>query len=645
MAISLGRLLALAAASVPMAAQTVPSFTADVFPVLQKAGCENCHGPNGVASPTRLHFPESGASRAVIEAFGESLVELVDRGNPAGSLLLAKPANRIRHAGGERLAPGSPGAAALEKWVIHLSRFDEARAAKARQYARNARASASTPQRPVLRRLTHHQYASTVRDLLKEPSDASSQFPPEDFVDGFKNQYQSQQLSPALIEAYGASAERLAANAFRRGDSRKLLPCDPRTGNAACRDEFIRGFGRRAFRRPLTEEEISRYTGLFTAEPGFLEGAKAVIEAMLQSPAFLFWMESTPRAEWKPYATAARLSFFLWDTMPDDALLDSAAKGELSTASGAERAARRMLEDPKAKIALDEFVSQWLRFDRVFAAARERRTFPQFSREFVLASAEEARRFVGDLVWNGRNFMDVFRASYGFINADLAAVYQVPAPPRDFERVEFPAAHQRAGVLGQALFLTLTSKPEDTAPTGRGLFVREQFLCQQVPPPPPGAAANLPVLSEAKPVTNKERLAEHTSNRACSSCHSLIDPIGFALENFDAIGVRRDKFRILFYPDEHEAKKPSKEVFLDLDTSGEIAGVPDSRFNGPRELGELLARTRQCQECVVKQAFRYMTGRHERRSDAALIERVWERFRDSGFRYKEMLAALVKESF
>ncbi len=626
-------------------AQEAPSFTRDVFPIFQRAGCENCHGPNGVASPTRLHFPEAGATRVTLEAFGDSLIELVDRGNPAGSLLLTKPTNRILHSGGERVAKGSPEAVVLEKWVQHLARFDDTRVEKARIYRTQARAAHGKQTRPVFRRLTHHQYASTVRDLLKEPADAASAFPPEDFVDGFKNQYQSQELSPALIEAYSQSAERLAANAFRRGDSRKLLPCAAANADRACQDEFVRTFGRRAFRRPLTAEETARYGALFAAEKDFLKGAQAVIEAMLQSPAFLFWMESTPRLDWKPYATASRLSYFLWSTMPDDALLDSAAKGELATPAGVESAARRMLDNPKAKLALDEFVSQWLRFDRALAAARERRTFPQFSREFVQASLEEARRFVGDLVWNDRNFMDVFRASHGFINSDLAAVYQVKAPARDFDRVDFPAAQQRPGVLGQALFLTLTSKPEDTAPTGRGLFVREQFLCQQVPPPPPGAAANLPVPSEAKPVTNRERLAEHTINKSCATCHTLIDPIGFALENFDAIGVYRDKFRILFYPDEHEAKKPSKEVFLDLDTTGQIAGVPDSRFNGPRELGELLAKTKQCQECMVKQAFRYMAGRHDRRSDAELIQRVWERFSDSGFRYKEMLVALVKYSF
>jgi hypothetical protein len=404
----------------------------------------------------------------------------------------------------------------------------------------------------------------------------------------------------------------------------------------------VRTFGRRAFRRPLDLKEVAVYDTIFRGEGDFLKGAQAVVEAMLQAPGFLFWMEGTPRTDWKPYATASRLSYSLWDTMPDDELLRHAAAGELDSAAGLERVARRMLDDPRAKTALDEFVAQWLRFDRALASARERRTFPMFSRELVVSMLEEARCFVGDLVWNDRNFMDVFRGSYGFVNSDLAAVYKVPSPARDFDRTEFPADQDRAGVLGQALFLTLTSKPEDTAPTARGLFIREQFLCQRVPPPPPGVDTNLPPVSENRPVTNRERLAEHTTNRACSGCHNLIDPIGFGLEKFDAIGVRREKAKLLFYPDIHEAKIAKKEVELALDTTGQIAGIENSGFSSARQLGEIIAGSKQCQECVVKQVFRYMSGRHETAADESRIGRALDDFRKSGFHFKELLISLVQ---
>src|ERR1051325_4768432 len=135
-------------------------------------------------------------------------------------------------------------------------------------------------------------------------------------------------------------------------------------------------------------------------------------------------MEDAPRADWKPYAVASRLAYSLWDTMPDEDLLRRAAEGELDNAAGVAKTARKMLEDRRARAALDEFLAQWLRFDRALAAARERRSFPMFSRELVTSMLEESRRFVGDLVWNDRNFMDVFRASYSFVNADLAAVYK-----------------------------------------------------------------------------------------------------------------------------------------------------------------------------------------------------------------------------
>jgi hypothetical protein len=361
----------------------------------------------------------------------------------------------------------------------------------------------------------------------------------------------------------------------------------------------------------------------------------------------VFWLEETSNAKWKPYATAARLSYFLWDSTPDAALLDSAASGELDTPEGVARVARRMLDSPKAKGGLDEFVSQWLRFDRVMSAARERRVYPLFNRELAAAMTEEARRFIGDLVWNNHDFMQAFRSNYSFINSGLAAIYKVEAPARDFDRVEFPVEAERAGLLGQALFLTLTSKPEGTAPTGRGLFIREHFLCQQVPPPPPNVDTNLPPVEESKPMTNRERLAGHTKNKACASCHNLIDPIGFGLEKFDAIGMRREKDKLLFYPVLENAvaarKAKPKVVELQLDTNGKVAGFENSEFSSPRQLGEILSRMPQCQECIVKQVFRFMAGRLETAADRPLLNAALKDFQDSGFRFKELLVSLVNE--
>jgi Protein of unknown function (DUF1592)/Protein of unknown function (DUF1588)/Protein of unknown function (DUF1587)/Protein of unknown function (DUF1585)/Protein of unknown function (DUF1595) len=627
------------------------SFSQTLYPVLEKAACRSCHNPDGVASVTLLQFPDPDASPEHIEAFGISLVELIDRNQPEESLLLKKPTNRISHAGGQRIKPGSEDERILKAWILRLAKMSDreiAAALKSREEEEKAGDPDRTPPALALRRLTHSQYNNTVRDLLNDQSAPANQFPPEDFVNGFKNQYQAQSLSPLLVEAYSTAAERLARNAFQGGDQRGLIPCKPSAPSApsatsACRARFVREFGLKAFRRPLEPDEQKRYEELFKRQTDFFRGAQIAVEAMLQSPHFLFRLDETADPKLKPYATASRLSYALWDSMPDAALLEMAARGELSTPAGVEATARRMLADPRARRSLDEFVSQWMRFDRLLTATKDRRRYSNFTREAAAAMTEETRSFIADLVWNDRNFMDAFTADYSFINADLAAIYGVPAPAREFDRVKFPAEAERAGLLGQSLFLALTAKPDDTSPTARGLFIREQFLCQHVSEPPPGVNTNLPEITEAKPQTNRERLREHVTNPSCSTCHNLIDPIGFGFEKFDAVGARRDKFKLLFFGDDDEGGRRAKArtVELEMDTAGYVAGIPDSKFSSPRELGAVLARSPQCQECLVKQYFRYTTGRMERPADRNLIRQVTEDFRKSQFRFKELIISLI----
>jgi hypothetical protein len=627
-----------------VAAQAQPLvFRDQVYPVLEKAGCRSCHNPEGVASPTRLHFPEKNVSAARINAFGDSLVELVDRNDPEKSLLLLKPTLRVGHAGGEKITKASPEEATLRAWVERLAKLSEKEVAAALQYKQKEALGYGQAPTVVLRRLTHSQYNSTVRALLRDSAKPAKNFPPEDYVNGFRNQYESLSISPILAEAYSRSAERLAANAFRRGDSRGLIPCDPKGKNdAACRKKFIEQFGRRAFRRPLDQKEIADYEALFRKQDSFLRGAQTVIEAMLQAPSFLFMLEDVLDPRLRPYAVASQLSYFMWNTMPDDALLASAEGGELNTRAGVEKVARKMLADPKAREGLEEFVAQWLRFDRVLSAARERRVYPLFSERLAQSMCEEARRFVGHIVWNDADFREVFNGKYTFINSDLASVYEMERPARDWDRVEFSPTSERAGILGQALFLTSTSKPGDTTPTGRGLFVREQFLCQAVPDPPPGVDTNLPPLDAAKPLTNRGRLAMHANAPMCASCHNLIDPIGFGFEKFDAIGMRREHYKLAFGSEE-SSRGRMKEVLLDLDTTARVTGIANSDFTNPRGLGELLAQTPQCHECVVKQLFRYMAGREDTPADRTTISNALNRFRDSGFRFKELMVTLITD--
>jgi hypothetical protein len=638
-------LLAVLPAASPQGGATGPAFFAEkLYPVLEAAQCRTCHAPDGVASATRVHFPEKDAGRDRIQAFGLSLSPLVDRANPPNSLLLNKPTRRIPHTGGERIPPGSEEEKLLVQWIQYLASAPEQELSAAR------RRLDETARRPepdqLVRRLTHSQYNNTVRDLLGDYSRPAQRFPPEDYVDGFKNQLRHQGMPPLLVETYSTAAEKLALNAFRAGDVNGLIPCKPASAaDVKCRDEFVRTFGLRAFRRPLREAEFQRYAAAFSArarESGkFLEGARGVVEAMLQSPKFLFHVEAGPDGRSVDQAIASRLSYLLWDTMPDQALLDAAARGELRTAAGRERAARRMLEHPQAAEALHEFFSQWLRFDRVLNATKERRRYPEFSPDLAAAMVEETRRLLQHLVWSDSNFMELFTAEYGFLSSDLAALYQLPQPPGQFELVRFPADARRAGFLGHGSFLAAMAGPLETSPTARGIFVREQLLCQHVPLPPPNVNTSLPDPTEDKPLTRRQRLSDHVENPACSTCHRLMDPIGFGLESFDAVGRWRDKETILIRVSGDD-RVPMKRFELPLETKGEIAGLPDSAFSDAKQLGRILAESPVCQECVVRQTFRYAYGRLETAADRDAVGQLFAAFRDSGFRFKELLIGLVR---
>jgi hypothetical protein len=628
-------LLALPIAFLLLTAQKDPRapgpeyFESQVMPVLHKANCEGCHNGGGVAAGTRFRFPDGELSKEEWARFGLSLHPLVDRADAAKSLLLSKPTRRAPHAGGQRIAPGSADEAVLRAWADYL-------AANTKPSDRFEIAERRLQRKPVLRRLTNTQYNNTVRDLLGDDTRIAEQFPPEDFVNGFRNQYQSQSVSPLLAEAYASGAEKLAKSAFRGGDSRGLVPC--KDTSPTCGAKFIRDFGRKAFRRPVLPAEETRYLKLWAAG-----GAQMVVEGMLQSPNFLLRTENGAEPSWHPYETASRISYALWNSMPDAELFRAAESGELKTPQGVEKQARRMLRDPRAKSTVDEFTTEWMRFDRLLGAVKERASFPIYTPELALAMTEEARRLVSYLVWENRNFMELYSADYSFVSTPLAKLYNVNPPTEEFGRVALPPETERAGVLGQALFLAATAKPAETSPTSRGLFVREQFLCQEVPQPPPGVNANLPLNSRERPMTNRERLGVHLSNDSCASCHTLIDPIGFGFEKFDAVGQRREKLKIVFTP-ERKDKGTTETVHLDLDTSGSIAGVANSAFRSPRELGTILAGNTQCQECVVKQLFRYYMGRMEKAGDAATIRRTFDDFKKSGFHFQELMVSLLRWS-
>ena len=620
-----------------LAAHASITFVTDVYPLFQQANCRSCHIEGGLAGATRLRFPRRDATVGDIQQFARSLAALIDRSKPEESALLKKPTNREKHTGGQLIRPGGKEEAALLAWIRTL-----ATAPAEAQTSASHSAPSSTPH---LRRLTHSQYNNTVRDLLGDDSRPADRFPTEDFVNGFKNQISAQDISPLLAEAYNSAAERLAKAAFQGGtDDRKLIPCVPEShADAQCRTAFVRSFGARAFRRPLSAAEQARYEQVFlkatNASRKFTDGAQMVVEAMLQSPKFLY-QPAINSSQDRGWAVASRISYFLWDTMPDGPLFDAAASGDLLTSAGLNKAIKRMLSDTRAQQGLDEFVSQWLRFDLALGAVKDRALYPQFTPELAAAMAEEARLLIGDIVQSDRSFMEIFTAGHAFVSSDLAAMYGAPPPASEFAKVSLPPESGRAGIIGQALFLALTSKPGETSPTVRGFFVRERFLCQPVPDPPPGTNANLPPLSEDKPQSTRQRLSAHTTNPSCQGCHSLMDPIGFGLEGFDAIGRRREKQRLTFMPDRLARAKKTLTIDVPLDVRGTVEGIPNSDFSSPAELGRLLARSVQCQECIIRQLFRYALGRHETDADRARIERGLAVFRESDFRLPALMAYL-----
>ncbi|MEZ5398049.1 MAG: DUF1592 domain-containing protein [Bryobacteraceae bacterium] len=598
-------------AGLPAAA--APDFARDLYPHLETALCRTCHSDNGVGSTTRLQFPPESAAPADVAAFGFRLRALVDPASPSRSLLYVKPTARVAHGGGERIKRGSDAEKALLAWVERLAALPDA--------ALPAAKGEVGPSRPSLLRLTHSQYNHTVRDLLGDETNPAGSFPKEDFVHGFTNQAEAQAVSPLLAEAYGKAAERIARNASR-------------AGKLDWAEDAIPAFGFRVFRRPLDSAELERYRKLFRAG-----GAQLVAEAMLQSPNFLFHLEPGP------YALASRLSYFLWDTTPDPELLRAAASGRLHRAEDVEKQVARLLDHPRARDAFDVFFSQWMRFDRLRGAIRDRRRFPEFTTELVNAMIEESTRFFRALLWEDRDFREFFTARWTFLGPDLARIYDLPPPAEPWARVEFPDASPRAGILGQPLFLAITSKPVDTSPTERGIFVREHFLCQQVPPPPPGINATLPAVTDEKPVSTRDRLSQHLANPVCAGCHSLVDPIGFGLEGFDAIGKHRSTEKIVIYPtfDETKTRRKTKptEYDLPIDAHGFLRGIAGAEFTTPVELGRILAAEPACQRCIVKQLFRWAAGRAETPEDAPVIEAATRRFRRSHFRFRELIIAIA----
>jgi hypothetical protein len=485
-----------------------------------------------------------------------------------------------------------------------------------------------------LRRLTIREYNNTVRDLLGDSTAPGQQFPDDrDETFPFRRANAIAVQDAKLIRA---AAESLAAAAVRNLGA--VLPCDPAAaGEPACASQFVTSFGLRAFRRPLTAAESSRLMGLFTSarntlKLGFAEAIGLVLEGMLQAPAFLYHWEVPAAAPIREgavvrlghYEMASRLSYFLWGSMPDRDLFAAAAAGHLGTPAEVQGQARRLLGDARAKDTVAAFFADWLQVDALEEkAAKDPKVYPEFDAGLKAAMAAETRAFVESVVFDGDGrWGTMLGASFSFVNQALAGVYgMAQVTGSNLRRAELDAT-QRAGFLTQPSFLTLTGAADGSHPVRRGKAIYEKLLCRTLPPPP----ANVP---PAKPAsaggTTRERFAEHDGNDCARACHSLIDPLGFAFENYDGIG----KYRTM---DNGKNVDASGEVTLD--------GAP-RRFNDAVELSALLAGSAETRRCFATQWVRFALSRNESSADAASVELAAASFLAPESTVRELMVAVA----
>lgn len=396
---------------------------------------------------------------------------------------------------------------------------------------------------------------------------------------------------------------------------------------------------RRAYRRPATEEDLRRPLAFFrdgAAEGGGFEaGVENAISAILVSPQFLFRVESDPKgvASGTVYRVsdvelASRLSFFLWSSLPDDELIDVAARGELRKPEVLERQVRRMLADERARALVTNFASQWLQLRKLEATMPDLRLFPNFDDNLRQAFREETELFVESVIREDRSVLGLLSADYTFLNERLAKHYGIPhVYGSHFRRVALSgdAARQRGGLLRQGSVLTVTSYATRTSPVIRGHWILANLVGAPPPPPPPDVPSlDDNTVSATLPI--RARLEKHRENPACASCHNVMDPVGFALENFDAVG----RWRAM------EERKP-------VDATG---GLPDGRVAvGVAELERgLLERPELFAGTLAEKLLVFALGRGVESYDAPAVREIVRRARVEDFRFSALILGVVNST-
>jgi len=509
--------------------------------------------------------------------------------------------------------------------------------------ASSAGGSPSTPSelsttgpRP-LTRLTRREYNNTVRDLLGDTTR-----PADDFADDRDRSFLFRRaglVATQDAELLRGSAEELTKAALKKID--QLLPCQPASGEDACAAQFIATFGLRAFRRPLSDAETQRLTALYreardTLKLGFTDAIGVLIEGMLQAPAFLYHWESPYGAPVRdgdavalgPYDVASRLSYFIWGSMPDQALFDAARDGALVTEADIGAQASRMLADAKAKDAIGAFFREWLEIDQIAALPKDAASYPEYDDSLKSAIVSETETFAQSVLLEGGGKLEtLLGADYSFSNQLLGKVYDGGSASGTALTKTALDTSRRLGLLTHPSFLAITGSPDGSNPVKRGKAIYVKLLCGTLPSPPPNVPPAKPASAGG---TTRERFAEHGQNECARGCHALMDPLGFAFEHYDGIG----RYRTM---DNGKAVDSSGTLQLD--------GV-SVNFADAVELSRVLATSQTVRSCFAKQWFRFAVGRMETEGDATSLASIQAAFAGHEFDVRDLAPAIaVSRSF
>ena len=422
----------------------------------------------------------------------------------------------------------------------------------------------------------------------------------------------------------------------------RIFTCRPGTGAAAgdrdaCAREILATTARRAYRRPVSEADIERLLPFYeegVAESGFERGVQRAIERMLVSPEFLFRIERDPEGaaagdtyEVSQLELASRLSFFLWASIPDDELLDLASQGRLRDPGVLDAQVRRMLADPRSEALVTNFAEQWLYLRDVELKEPDAGYFPEFDENLRQAFRREMELFVDSVLRGGESALELMTASHTFVNERLAKHYGIPhVVGSRFRRVELEDEARR-GLLGKGAILTLTSYANRTSPVLRGKWILENLLSSPPPPPPPNVPALQETTDDGQPRSMREAMEQHRANPACASCHQQMDPLGFALENFDAIGRWRTR----------------SEAGNAIDASGQLPS--GASFEGPSGLrGQILASPELFVTTIVDKLLMYALGRNIEPFDQPTVRAIVREAGTDDYRFATIVSAIVQST-